>query len=76
MIIKVGQKYKHYKGNIYLIIAIGRNSETLEEMVVYQGFYLSKEFGLDPIWIRPIKIFQEQIWVDGEKVNRFELIEK
>ena len=35
--IEIGKTYKHYKGNIYKIIAIGKNSETLEEMIVYQS---------------------------------------
>lgn len=74
MAIEVGQKYKHYKGHIYKIIAIGKNSETLEDMIVYQGEYLSKEFGLNPIWIRPLKIFEEKILVNGKEVRRFELI--
>lgn len=34
--ITVGKIYRHYKGNIYKIIALGKHSETLEDMVVYQ----------------------------------------
>ena len=35
MTIIIRQKYRHYKTkNVYEIVAIGRNSETLEEMVV------------------------------------------
>ena len=75
MTIKIKQKYIHNKTkNIYEIIAIGKNSETLEDMVVYQGLYNSKEFGNNPIWIRPIKIFEEKIILNGKEVNRFEPI--
>ena len=35
--ITVGKFYKHYKGNLYKIIALGKHSENLEEMIVYQS---------------------------------------
>jgi len=76
MKIEVGQKYKHYKTkNVYEIFAVGRSSETLEEMVVYRGLYDSLEFGNNPIWIRPKKMFCEKVKINGKEVNRFELIE-
>ena len=34
MNLKLG-KYKHYKGNLYNVIGIGKHSETLEDMIVY-----------------------------------------
>ena len=34
--IKTGGQYDHYKGLLYIILAIARHSETLEELVVYQ----------------------------------------
>lgn len=37
---KLGDVYKHFKGNYYMIIAVGHHSETKEKMVVY---YDSKE---------------------------------
>ncbi len=71
----MGEKYRHFKTkNIYEIIAIGKHSETLEEMVVYKGLYNSEEFGNNPIWIRPIKIFEEKVIANGKEVKRFELI--
>lgn len=73
--VEVEQKYRHYKGHTYKILAVGRNSETLEIMVVYQGEYLSKEFGLNPVWIRQLKMFEEKVMLNGKEVSRFELIE-
>ena len=35
--ITIGKTYKHYKGNIYKIIALGKHSETEEDMVVIYG---------------------------------------
>ncbi len=37
--------YEHYKGKKYRVLGISRHSETLEELVVYQALYVSKEFG-------------------------------
>lgn len=44
--IKVGGKYKHYKGNFYEVIAVVRDSEDPQkEFVVYKALYDSPEFG-------------------------------
>ncbi|MGL5830710.1 MAG: DUF1653 domain-containing protein [Candidatus Altimarinota bacterium] len=71
MDIKVGSKYRHYKGQEYLIIGLARHSDTLEEFVVYQGLYDSQEFGQQPLWIRPKNIFEETVEINGEKIPRF-----
>ena len=34
-IVKVGEKYKHFKGKIVEIIAIAKDSEDLRDLVVY-----------------------------------------
>ena len=47
---KIGDKYKHFKGKIVEIICIAKDSETLEDMVVYK-----EEDGT--IWIRNYKMF-------------------
>lgn len=62
----VGKIYKHYKGNIYKIIAIGKNSENLEEMIVYES---TKD---GQIWIRPKSMWNETI--DNKGTLRFTLI--
>ena len=66
--IKLG-KYKHYKGNEYEVICIGKHSETLEDMVVYKALY-----GNGDIWIRPLKMFIEEVEINGEKIPRFRKI--
>ena len=61
------QYYKHYKGNIYRVIAEARHSETQEEMVVYEAMY-----GEHSIWVRPKQMFFEQVTLsNGQKVPRF-----
>lgn len=66
--------YKHYKGNYYVVLGIGRNSETLEEYVVYMALYDSKEFGRNAIWVRPKEMFLESVVYEGKTVPRFEFI--
>ncbi len=65
-------KYKHYKGNLYEVIAVAHHSETLEEMVVYKALYDTPDFGYGAIWVRPKAMFNELILVDGKEVKRFE----
>ncbi len=67
-------KYKHYKGNLYEVIAVAHNSETLEEMVVYKALYDTPDFGYGAIWIRPLVMFEEVIVIDGRSLKRFEMV--
>ena len=65
--IEVGKIYKHYKGNLYKIIALAKCSETLEDLIVYQS--LNDE---EKIWVRPKKMWNEI--VDNKNTLRFTLI--
>ena len=59
---KTGDVYKHYKnGKCYEVIAIGKHSETLEDLVVYKALYESDNFPYGQIWCRPLKMWQENI---------------
>ncbi|WHH59565.1 DUF1653 domain-containing protein [Petroclostridium sp. X23] len=69
--VKVGKRYRHFKGNEYLVLHIAKHSETLEELVVYQALY--EEHG---IWVRPLEMFLDQKEVDGTLINRFEEIDE
>jgi len=71
--LKLG-KYQHYKGNIYEVIGTARHSETLEELVVYRALYDSAEFGENALWVRPKKMFLEQVAVNEKKMPRFEFV--
>ena len=66
-IINPGKKYRHFKGNEYLVLYLAKHSETLEDLVVYQALY-----GERGIWVRPLTMFLEQVEVEGKLVNRFE----
>lgn len=67
-------KYQHYKGKFYEVIGIANHSETLEKFVVYKALYES-EFGKDALWIRPLKMFTENVTIDGQSFPRFRYIQ-
>ena len=66
--VKVGEVYRHFKGNIYKVIAVAKDCEDLKDIVVYQN--VDK---LD-IWTRPLDNFCETITRDGKTFKRFEKI--
>ena len=69
---EIGKRYRHYKNKKeYVVVAIGRHSESLEEMVVYEAQYDDPEFGAKAVWIRPLKMFEEKLVIDGAEVDRF-----
>ncbi len=73
--IKLG-KYRHFKGKLYEVLGIARNSEAPEqEFVVYKALYEDDKFGKGQIWIRPKEMFIETIIVNGKEVSRFEFVE-
>jgi hypothetical protein len=63
--------YKHYKGGFYKVISIAKHTETKEDMVVYKS--VNDEHQL---WVRPLKMFNEKVKVDGKEIPRFQYIEK
>lgn len=67
--INPGKKYRHFKGNEYLVLHIAKHSETLEDMVVYQALY-----GERGIWVRPLSMFSGEKDIGNKVVNRFEEI--
>ena len=60
------RKFRHYKGGLYEYICEARHSETEEDMVVYRPLY--NDSG---VWVRPKKMFFEDVTVNGETVPRF-----
>lgn len=62
-------KYRHYKWKDYEVIWVWKHSENLEEFVIYKQLY--GEFWL---WIRPLKMFEENIILDWKEIPRLEFI--
>lgn len=69
-------KYRHYSGKEYEVIGIAHHSETLEELVVYRGLYNCKNFGENPLWVRPKDMFFESVIIDGKEQPRFQKIKE
>lgn len=74
--IEVGKNYKHFKGIIVKIICVAKDSETLEDMVVYN------HVDTDEYWVRPLSMFLEEKDISNREDNvtgqkyRFELIKE
>ncbi len=66
----IGREFRHFKGKLYRLEGFAKDSETLEEMVVYRALY-----GEGGLWVRPAKMFFETIERDGKKMKRFEPVE-
>ena len=62
-------RYRHFKGKEYEVITVAKDSETLEEMVVYRALY-----GECGYWVRPLTMFCEMVTVEGQTMPRFQYI--
>ena len=58
--LEVYRIYKHFKGDYYIVLGTGINSETLEEYVIYRALY-----GEGKVYLREINNFLSE--VDHEK---------
>lgn len=69
--IKEGTIYQHFKGNTYKILCIALNTETNEQMVIYQDV-ANKE----KIFARPYDMFISKVdhdkYPDVKQLYRFE----
>jgi len=63
--------YKHYKGKLYRVLGVAKHSETLAEMVVYEALY---ENETSKLWVRPRKMFEETVDLEGKAVPRFKYL--
>jgi len=69
MDIKPG-RYRHFKGNEYELIGVAKDSETMQEVVVYRALY-----GERGLWVRSAKMFAETVERDGKTMPRFQRID-
>ena len=58
-----GHTYRHYKGSLYRVLMIAVHTETMEPLVIYTDDA--------HVWARPQKMFEEQIELDGVRIDRF-----
>ena len=65
-------RYKHYKGNEYEVLGVGRHTEADDYFVVYRAT-IPKD-GMPEIWVRPYEMFVETVKVDGRMIPRFQKV--
>ena len=70
--IKIGKQYRHFKGKIITVLYVAKDSETLEDLIVY------KHDEDDQIWVRNKEMFLSKVdkekYPNIEQVYRFEEI--
>lgn len=68
-----GMFCRHFKGNIYQIRELAKDSETEEDMVIYQGMYPPFQ-----VWVRPLSMFLDRVdqdkYPDCRQQYRFEFV--
>ena len=62
--------YEHFKGGLYQVTDIARDSESEQEMVVYRALY--GDLGM---WVRPVSMFTEKLECGGQVRPRFKRLE-
>lgn len=68
--IVIGGHYKHFKGGEYLVLNVAKDHETCEEQAVYVQLH-DKPI----VWVRPLKMFLEDVDDHGNVKQRFTLIQ-
>ncbi len=67
--IVIGGHYKHFKGGDYVVLNVAKDHETCEEQAVYMQIY-----DKPTVWVRPLKMFLEDVDDHGNVKPRFEYL--
>lgn len=65
---KQGEKYRHYKGDLYRVVLLAEHSNDDEWMVVYEPMYENPDA---PFFTRPLRDWNEVVVWEGREVKRF-----
>jgi len=67
--VEIGRVYKHTKsGKLYKIIALAKDADTLDDIVVYEALY---ENPVSKVWVRPLVFFVGTTCWNGQQIQRF-----
>ena len=70
--LELNRVYKHFKGDLYLVLDVAINTETNEKMVVYRALY-----GENTLYVRDYDMFLSEVdhekYPDIKQKYRFEL---
>lgn len=74
-----GEKYRHFKSSggkdyTYEIVAVGKHSETLEDLVIYRTLYETDDFPKGQVWCRPLENFTGDVERENYSGPRFRKI--
>ena len=64
--VKPGKEYRHFKGKHYVVLYVGKDANTNEDVVVYRS-----QHGDLQVWVRPLKEFVEFVDRNGYRGPRF-----
>lgn len=64
--VNIGQKFRHFKGGVYVVLCISKDSEDGSFTVIYQNIKSGD------IWNRPADEFFGYVEKNGERFKRFE----
>lgn len=62
----MAEYYRHFKGKVYRLVSVAKDSDTLDKIVVYQAMYDDGD-----IWVRPYDEFFGKVDRDGMVRDRF-----
>jgi hypothetical protein len=72
---KKGERYKHFKGGMYIVICVATHSETNEQLVIYQRDNDGSKYS-ERICARPLEMFMSRVdkekYPDAKQEWRFE----
>ena len=78
--LKLNRVYRHFKGSKAFVVGIAKDSETMNDLVIYYCHESSDPNHKDGLYARPLDMFLSEVdhekYPDVKQKYRFELIEE